>query len=176
MGRYRRGEQVVAWALVAVQLVLLVGLVVAPGARGWTVPWWLSVVAGVMVAAGGLAALLGAAGLGAGLTASPLPAASATLRTTGVYGCVRHPIYSGLLLAGAGVVVFGGRPTRALVWVGLLVVLWGKSRFEERRLTARFPGYRAYAVRTPRLLPRPRRCRPAHRTAIPGIEQGDRDG
>jgi protein-S-isoprenylcysteine O-methyltransferase Ste14 len=75
-----------------------------------------------------------------------------------VYGCVRHPIYTGLLLGGAGVVLLGGRLTRVWVWLGLLVLLWGKTRLEERKLAARFPGYRDYAARTPRLVPDPRRC------------------
>jgi protein-S-isoprenylcysteine O-methyltransferase Ste14 len=75
-----------------------------------------------------------------------------------VYGCVRHPIYTALLLGGAGVVLLGGRLTRAWVWLGLLVLLWGKTRLEERKLAARFPGYGDYAARTPRLVPDPRRC------------------
>ncbi|MGZ4618909.1 MAG: methyltransferase family protein [Frankiaceae bacterium] len=164
VGGDRRGEQPVAWSLVAVQVLLLAGLVFAPGPRVWQAPEWLAVAAVVMIAAGGMAALVGAAGLGAGLTASPLPSAAARLRTTGMYRCVRHPIYSGLLLGGAGVVLLGGRLTRIAVWLGLLVLLWGKSHFEERKLTARFPDYRDYAARTPRLIPHPGRCLTGHHT------------
>lgn len=173
MGGYRRGEQTAAWSLVAVQLVLLAGLVFTPGARMWPVPDWLVVVAVVMIVFGGVAALVGAAGLGAGLTASPLPSATARLRTTGLYACVRHPIYSGLLLGGAGVVLLGGRLTRIAVWAALLVLLWGKSDFEERKLTGRFPGYRDYAARTPRLIPHPRHCLSGHHTTTV-TDQGER--
>lgn len=168
MAAYRRDEQAVAWSLVAVQAVLLAGLVFAPGARVWAVPLWLADVAIVMIAAGGVAALVGAAGLGAGLTASPLPSAAARLRTTGLYAWVRHPIYSGLLLAGAGVVLLGGRLSRVAVWAVLLLLLWGKSRFEERKLAARFPGYRDYEARTPRLIPHPRRYLTRHTTTTAG--------
>ena len=158
MGTYRRVEQVAAWSLVAVQLVLLAGLVWFPGERVWSVPGWLAAVAVVMITAAVVFAVAAAVRLGPGLTASPLPAAAAQLRTTGVYGCVRHPIYTGLLLGGAGVVLLGGRLTRVWVWLALLVLLWGKTRLEERKLAARFPGYRDYAQRTPRLMPDPRRC------------------
>lgn len=158
MGRYRRVEQVAAWSLVAVQLGLLAGLAWLPGERVWSVPGWLVAVAAVMIAVSAVLAVAAAVGLGRGLTASPLPSAAAQLHTTGVYACVRHPIYTGLLLGGAGVVLLAGRPSRVAVWLGLLVLLWGKTRLEERRLAARFPGYRDYAAHTPRLVPDPRRC------------------
>jgi protein-S-isoprenylcysteine O-methyltransferase Ste14 len=164
VGRYRRVEQVTAWSLVAVQVMLLAGLVWFPGDRVWAVPGWLVAMAGVMIAAGALLALAGAVRLGPGLTASPLPSAAARLRTTGVYGCVRHPIYTGLLLGGAGLILLGGRLTRVWVWLTLLALLWSKTRWEERRLAARFPGYRDYATRTPRLIPDPRRCLTRRRT------------
>lgn len=158
MGRYRRVEQAAAWSLVAVQLGLLAGLVWFPGERMWSAPGWLAAVSAVMIAVSAVLAVAAAVGLGRGLTASPLPSAAAQLRTTGVYACVRHPIYTGLLLGGAGVVLLAGRPARVGMWLALLVLLWAKTRLEERKLAARFPGYRDYAARTPRLVPDPRRC------------------
>lgn len=158
VGRYRRVEQAAAWSLVAMQLGLLAGLVWFPGERVWSVPGWLAAVAAVMIAVSAVFAVAAAVRLGPALTASPLPSAAAQLRTTGVYACVRHPIYTGLLLGGAAVVLLGDRPSRVGVWSGLLVLLWGKTRLEERKLAARFPGYRDYKARTPRLVPDPRRC------------------
>lgn len=151
-----RRPQVVAWALVAVQLMLLAALVVLPGPRGWPTSWWLATLAVTMIIAAAVLGLAGALRLGAGLTPSPLPSPAAQLRTTGAYAWVRHPIYSALLLGGAGIVLLAGRPSRIAVWLALLALLWGKSRFEERALAERFPGYRAYAARTPRFVPR--RC------------------
>lgn len=83
-------------------MLLLVGLVWLPGERRWPVPVWLAVLGVAMVVVAVMVAIAAAAGLGAGLTASPLPARAARLRTTGMYACVRHPIYSALLLGGAG--------------------------------------------------------------------------
>jgi protein-S-isoprenylcysteine O-methyltransferase Ste14 len=155
---YRLHERALAWALVGGQLSLLAALVFLPGDRMWPAPIWLIVTATVMVVLGGLVAVLGALRLGSGLTASPLPNAAARLRTDGVFACVRHPIYTGLLLGGAGVVLASGRITRLIAWLALLVLLAEKARFEERRLRLRFPGYQEYASRTPRLLPHPVRC------------------
>jgi protein-S-isoprenylcysteine O-methyltransferase Ste14 len=69
-----------------------------------------------------------------------------------------HPIYTALLLGGAGVVLLGGRASRVWAWLGLLALLWAKTLLEEKALAVRCPDYRAYAARTPRLLPNPVRC------------------
>ena len=156
--RYGRSEQALAWSLVAIQAVLLAGLVVLPGRRAWSTSWWLAVLAVALILVALPLGVTGALRLGAGLTASPLPSPAAQLRTTGAYACVRHPIYAALLLGGAGLVILGGRPTRAAVWLGLVALLWAKTVFEERKLSERFPDYQAYAARIPRLLPNPLRC------------------
>ena len=164
MDPYRRAEKAAAWSLVAVQLALLAGLVWFPGERVWSVPGWLAAIAIVLIIVAAVFAVAAAVQLGPGLTASPLPSAAAQLRTTGVYGCVRHPIYTGLLLGGAAVVLLGGRTSRVWMWLALLTLLWGKTWLEERKLTTRFPGYRDYAAATPRLVPDPRRCLTRRRT------------
>jgi hypothetical protein len=64
---------VAAWSLVAVQLVLLAGLVWFPGERVWSVASWLAVVAVVMIVLAAAFAVAAAVRLGPGLTASPLP-------------------------------------------------------------------------------------------------------
>jgi protein-S-isoprenylcysteine O-methyltransferase Ste14 len=157
-GSYTRRQHAAAWSLVLVQLLLLAGLLLTPGSRVWHTPGWLAAISLLMIAVSAVVGMAGALALGRGLTASPLPTSSAALRTTGVYACVRHPIYSALLLGGAGVVLLSGRLTRVLIWLALLALLLAKTRLEERALAQRFPGYAAYAAATPRLLPRPRQC------------------
>lgn len=156
--RYGPGEQTLAWSLVAIQGVLLAVLVVLPGERAWSTPWWLAILAVAMILVAVALAVAGALRLGTGLTASPLPSPAAQLRTTGPYACVRHPIYAALLFGGAGLVILGGRPARVAVWLALLALLWAKTVLEERKLSERFADYRAYAARTPRLPPNPLRC------------------
>lgn len=121
---YPPGRQALAGSLVAVQGVLLAALVLLPGGRGWTTPRWLVAGSAAMIIAAVFLALAGALRLGAGLTASPLPSDAARLRTGAVYAYVRHPIYTALLLGGAG--------------VAPLALLWSKTLLEKRALTARF--------------------------------------
>jgi protein-S-isoprenylcysteine O-methyltransferase Ste14 len=76
------------------------------------------------------------------------------LVTSGPYRIVRHPIYSGLLLAVIGSALARGE------WRGILAVaiafaaLWRKLRMEERWMHGRFGRqYEAYARRVPALVP-----------------------
>ncbi len=73
---------------------------------------------------------------------------------TGPYAIVRHPIYTGLLLAFVGSAMARGE------WRGVIAVvlagsaLWRKLRFEERWMRERFgERYDAYARRVPALVP-----------------------
>jgi protein-S-isoprenylcysteine O-methyltransferase Ste14 len=75
------------------------------------------------------------------------------LVTSGPYQLVRHPIYSGILVAGVGTAV-------ALSWAWLLVVALAGVYFvysatiEERNLTEQFPdSYPAYKRSTKMLVP-----------------------
>lgn len=145
-----------AWLLVAGQVLLLAALVLLPAGDAWPVPGWLRATGLAAVAAGLVVALVAATALGRGLTAVPLPNRHAVLRTGGLYRWVRHPVYSGLLLAATGVVAVSASVVRAGVLVALVVLLHVKARFEERHLAARFEGYAAYAARTPRFVPRVR--------------------
>lgn len=106
-----------------------------------------------MLATGGTLALAGGLTLGPALTPSPVPRAGVDLRTDGLYGRVRHPIYSGLLLAAGGRALSSGRRRHAVIALALTGLLAGKARYEEVHLRRAFPGYDAYAARTPRLVP-----------------------
>lgn len=80
------------------------------------------------------------------------------LVTTGPYAWIRHPIYTGLLLAIAGSALARGE------WRGVLAVLiawlalWRKLRLEERWMREMFGAqYEDYARRVPGLIPFSRR-------------------
>jgi len=76
------------------------------------------------------------------------------LTTSGPYALVRHPIYTGFLLAFVGCAVARGE------WRGLLAValvfggLWPKLRLEEKWMRAHFgESYEAYSRRVSALVP-----------------------
>jgi len=76
------------------------------------------------------------------------------LTTTGPYRWVRHPIYTGLLLALVGTAI-GFSTWSALLSIPFFVIgLVLKLRIEERFLREQFgPAYDAYAVRSKALIP-----------------------
>jgi protein-S-isoprenylcysteine O-methyltransferase Ste14 len=145
----------VAAALVAAQFALLLALIVVPGGDLWRPVGPVLVVAWLLRLAGLGVVVVGGLGLGAGLTAMPLPNARARLQTGGLYRWVRHPVYGGLLIFAAGEVLARGGTGTLLAAAALAALLSVKARFEERHLRARFPEYDAYARGTPRFLPLP---------------------
>ena len=138
--------------LVAGQFVLIGILVLFPGRHDWPVPAALAVVCTVATVVGLVVMVIGAMGLGRGLTATPLPNAHAQLRTGGLYRYARHPIYSGLLLTMTSITVASASFFRLLTLGVLVLLITVKARWEEKRLTRRFEGYASYAARTPRFV------------------------
>ena len=104
-----------------------------------------------LVVTGAVVVGLAATGLGSSLTALPAPLRDASLRTGGIYGLVRHPIYSGLILIATGWSV-ATSPWALLATAVLAVELDLKRRVEEKFLSATYPGYAAYRESVPRAL------------------------
>ncbi|MFY9781089.1 MAG: isoprenylcysteine carboxylmethyltransferase family protein [Candidatus Baltobacteraceae bacterium] len=138
-----RGE----WWVVA-QGVLLALLALAPGER------FRLFSAGALVAlSGGLLALAGALALGPSLTPFPAPAERAREVYGGVYGLVRHPIYTGVLLVSLGFSLATASPVRLAITAVLALFFDRKARREEGWLRERYPGYEAYRARVKRFIP-----------------------
>jgi protein-S-isoprenylcysteine O-methyltransferase Ste14 len=155
-GNRGRGE---GW--VAGQLVLFAAIGLAPwllpGAASW--PEGLRLPAALAGIALGLAGAavggLGALQLGTNLTIFPRPKEDGALVESGVYGLVRHPIYTGVLLCGLGYALVTASAIALLLCVGLWLFFEQKARREERWLRDQFPAYEGYMRRVPgRILPR----------------------
>ena len=111
--------------------------------------FWL----GVPLLASGLALALAAVWqLRRHLSPFSTPVSGGVLLTTGVFGWMRHPIYSGPLLFFLGLSLVSGSGFRLLLTGGLLLLFYYKSRYEERLLGERFAEYGAYRERVGRFL------------------------
>jgi protein-S-isoprenylcysteine O-methyltransferase Ste14 len=80
---------------------------------------------------------------------------------TGPYGIVRHPIYTGIIVASVATAAMRGT---ALAWLGacaMTVGWWIKARLEEAFLSEQLGAetYGEYVRRVPMLVPLPRRSR-----------------
>jgi protein-S-isoprenylcysteine O-methyltransferase Ste14 len=148
MDRSRR----LGWLLVAIQFVYLAALT-APWSSWWHLPGGIVVIGWVLRGGGAVLAAVGAVHLGGALTAQPVPKPGAGVVAHGVYRHTRHPIYTGLLLYGAGSVLVTGHPVALAAAVGLLALLMAKARWEESMLIRSTLTYRQYARRTGRFVP-----------------------
>jgi protein-S-isoprenylcysteine O-methyltransferase Ste14 len=84
------------------------------------------------------------------------------LVSTGPYALVRHPIYTGLLVALAGSALYDGRWRALLGLASFAIGFWLKARSEEHLLEREFgEDYRSYRARTPMLIPRLRLAKSA---------------
>ncbi len=150
-------ERTIGWAFVAAQAALIVALVLVPSANHYPTPAWLRTLCAVAFGLGVAIAVAAGVVLGRALTATPVPTAGATLRTTGPYRFVRHPIYTGVVLIVVAIAVRSGNVVGLALGAATIGFFHVKASWEERRLSERFAGYAEYASTTPRFLPSVRR-------------------
>lgn len=141
------------WALVGTQFGAIAALIIFPAGDLWQRGLLAGIIAGALIIAGVLVAVLGGVRLGPSLTPLPRPKDDGVLVTTGIYAWVRHPIYTGVLLVGLGLLVWGASLAHFVGWALLWLVLNLKASIEEKMLRERYGEYRAYALVTGRLLP-----------------------
>lgn len=141
--------------LVLAQFTLL-ALCVVPFGPAVALPGILRFLGLVLVGFGLVVGALGIAALGRNTRVHPIPAKGCELRTTGIYGHVRHPMYLAVMLSAVGLTLAGGRLLALLATVALPAVLTVKARFEEDLLCEKFGWeYAAYCAKVPAILPRP---------------------
>ena len=91
--------------------------------------------------------------LGENLTPLPYPREDSSLVQTGVYGLVRHCLYSGLIFGTAAYSLWTLSLPHLLTTGVLFVVLDIKARKEEVWLLERFPEYTEYRQRVSKFIP-----------------------
>lgn len=117
-------------------------------------PEWLQY-AGAFLAVSGIFILLWAILLlNNSLSPFPTPRAQGELIRSGIYRKVRHPIYTGILMAALGYAVFSGNGIRLLLFCALWWLFMRKARYEEQLLEQKFSAYAEYKTRSGMFLPR----------------------
>jgi protein-S-isoprenylcysteine O-methyltransferase Ste14 len=97
--------------------------------------------------------LAGAASLGRNLTPFPKPSASARLIRTGIYGLIRHPLYTAVLSGAIGWALLCRSWPALLSALALAPLFDAKARREERWLRQQFPEYSRYEQQVRRFIP-----------------------
>jgi protein-S-isoprenylcysteine O-methyltransferase Ste14 len=97
--------------------------------------------------------LAGAMALGRNLTAFPKPSTRTELVQGGIYGLMRHPLYTAVLCASAGWALVWQSWPALLVSLSLAPFFDAKARREECWLRQQFPEYASYERRVRRFIP-----------------------
>jgi protein-S-isoprenylcysteine O-methyltransferase Ste14 len=115
-------------------------------------PFWIGA---VLTAAGLLFTVWARVHLGTNWSGVVTVKENHELIQSGPYAIVRHPIYTGLLIAFVGSAIARGEWRGVLAVAIVLWAFWRKLHTEERYMREQFGDtYRAYSERVPALIPR----------------------
>jgi protein-S-isoprenylcysteine O-methyltransferase Ste14 len=106
----------------------------------------------LLLIAGGCG-LAGAVSLGRNLTPFPKPSAGSRLVQTGIYGLMRHPLYTAVFCGSVGWALAWRSWPALVAALALVLLLDAKARREERWLRQQFPEYADYERRVRRFVP-----------------------
>ena len=107
----------------------------------------------ILASAGVLTIAFAILQLNTNLTPFPTPKDSGTLIQAGLYKYIRHPIYSGIILAAVGFGISQGSIWKMFIGILLWILFYFKSCYEESLLINRFSEYKNYRDHTSRLFP-----------------------
>ncbi len=154
---WRTGARGEYWVVVQGILFLAVLLLPAYPIPNWSpeppLHYGLWAVAGVLGLGGLWLCLGGLWYLGGSLTPLPYPREDGQLVRSGVYGLVRHPIYSGVILLVLAIAVFQLSLSHLAAAIVFLVFFDAKARQEEAWLIEKYTDYEAYRQQVKKLIP-----------------------
>ncbi len=95
----------------------------------------------------------GTIALGRNLTPYPEPAADSYFVQNGIYGLIRHPLYTAVFCGSVGWALVWRSAPALVAALALGPFFAAKARREERRLREKFPEYANYEQRVRRFIP-----------------------
>ncbi|MEG4216731.1 isoprenylcysteine carboxylmethyltransferase family protein [Microcoleus sp. Pol14C6] len=111
------------------------------------------IIASILGLGGLILIVKGLIDLGKNLTPLPYPREDGELIQTGIYGIVRHPLYSGLILSAFGWTIFQMSISHLIASALLIIFFEIKANREESWLTKKYPDYSEYSQRVKKLIP-----------------------
>ena len=117
------------------------------------IPRWMYFMSVVIMVIGLLICILAILQLSSSLSPFPSPKNNAVLITEGLYHHIRHPIYTGLMILTFGTGLFRGSWFNLLITLVLWLLLYFKSKYEEKLMISTFSEYYDYMKKTGRFFP-----------------------
>ena len=114
---------------------------------------WPKVASGILLAIGAAFGISGVVVLGHNRTIFPEPVPESTLIQHGIYGLVRHPLYTSVVMLSFSWACWRQSVLALIGALAMIGVLTAKALSEEERLLRKFPAYADYMKRTKRFLP-----------------------
>lgn len=128
-----------AWVLA--QAILLLSIIFLPFKIPMYLPDVIRYLGASCAIAGIILAVYAAISIKENLRPSPKPRTGGYLVTTGLYGIVRHPAYSGVAISALGYSFWKSDVVRFILAGALFILFDYKSKIEEKLLEKSFPGY-----------------------------------
>ncbi len=146
-------DTIKSWLFVGAQAMLLVLTIFLPnsGSDQYRI---LKSIGGVLEIIGLAILAVSIYDLRQSLTVLPLPVRSGELQVSGMYKYMRHPMYTAVLILSLGIAIGSNNYIKYILFIALVVLFSFKARYEEQLLSAQYPGYKKYMLKTPRFLPR----------------------
>ena len=114
---------------------------------------WLTFGGVALLLIASICGLAGTISLGRNLTPFPKPTANARLVRTGIYGLIRHPLYTAVFCGSVGWALVWQSWPALLAGLALAPLFDGKARREEQWLQQQFPEYSDYKRQVRRFVP-----------------------
>lgn len=129
---------------VLAQFGLLAALVLLPRDEAVQAPSWFQPLAIVLIAVAVIVLFIAVINLRKALTVSPIPKKDASLIQLGIYRYIRHPMYTAVIMIGAGIMLNNPTILTMISWVALIILLLNKAHYEDKLLLSKHASAAQY--------------------------------